>query len=135
VGHGGPGLPGVSGHALSLPLGIGSGRPKIAEQAFLNPPEGAWPWVYWWGNNGNITREGITAYLEAMHRAGIRGVLYMEVEQYIQYGLVRFLSPRWQEMMQHAVKETTRLGITVNINNDGGWAGIGGPWITPELSM
>ena len=38
-------------------------------------------------------------------------------------------------MIQHAVKEATRLGITVNMNNDGGWCGSGGPWITPDLSM
>ena len=38
-------------------------------------------------------------------------------------------------MIQHAVKEATRLGITINMNNDGGYSGSGGPWITPELSM
>jgi hypothetical protein len=59
----------------------------------------------------------------------------MEVDQYVPKGPVRFLSPQWREMIQHAVKEATRLGITVNMNNDGGWCGSGGPWITPELSM
>jgi hypothetical protein len=107
----------------------------MAEQAFFNPPESAWSWVYWYGNNGNITREGITADLEAMHRVGIRGAIYMEVDQYIPQGPVLYLSPEWREMMQHAVKEATRLGITLSMSNDPGWAGSGGPWITPELSM
>jgi alpha-L-rhamnosidase len=130
-----PTLSGISDRILALSLGDGSGRPKAAEQAFLNPPDGAWPWVYWYGINGNITREGITADLEAMHRVGIRGVIYMELDQHIPEGPVRFLSSEWREMMRHAVKEATRLGITLNVNNDGGWAGSGGPWITPELSM
>ncbi|TSA36574.1 MAG: hypothetical protein D4R64_07195 [Porphyromonadaceae bacterium] len=38
------------------------------------------PWVYWFWLNGNITREGITADLEAMNRVGIGGVLIMEVD-------------------------------------------------------
>jgi hypothetical protein len=130
-----PALSGLSGRALSLVMGDASGRVKMAEQAFMNPPDGAWPWVYWYGGNGNITREGITADLEAMHRVGIKGVIYMEVDQYIPPGPVRFLSPEWREMMQHAMKEAERLGITFNMNNDAGWAGSGGPWITPELSM
>jgi alpha-L-rhamnosidase len=130
-----PALSGVSGHALSRALGDENGHLKMAEQAFLNPPEGAWSWVYWYGSNGNITREGITADLEAMHRVGIRGAIYMEVDQYVPQGPVRFLSPEWQEMMAHALQEATRLGITLSMNNDAGWAGSGGPWITPELSM
>jgi len=131
-----PALPGLSsGRALLQPVEEGSVQPGELKRAFLEPPDGAWPWVYYWGNDGNISREGITADLEAMHRVGIRGVLYMEVDQYVPKGPVRFLTPQWREMMQHAVKEATRLGITVNMNNDGGWCGSGGPWITPELSM
>ena len=44
-------------------------------------PDSARPWVYWFSLNGNITREGITADLEAMQRVGIGGVLFMEVDQ------------------------------------------------------
>src|SRR5664279_566819 len=28
-----------------------------------------------------------------------------------------------------------RLGLEINMNNDAGWDGSGGPWNTPELSM
>jgi len=102
---------------------------------FLNPPETAWPWVYWIWSNGNLSREGITADLEAMRRVGIRGVLIMEVELEVPKGPVRFMSSEWRELFRHAIKEASRLGITVVMNNDGGWCGSGGPWITPELSM
>jgi len=131
-----PALPGLSsGHALLQPVEEGGVQPGELARAFLEPPDGAWPWVYWFVSDGNLTREGITADLEAMHRVGIHGVLYMEVDQYVPKGPARFLSPQWRELIQHAVKEATRLGITVNMNNDGGWCGSGGPWITPELSM
>jgi hypothetical protein len=131
-----PALPGLSS-ACSLLQGAQEGAvpPGELERAFLEPPDGAWPWVYWFVSDGNLTREGITADFEAMHRVGIHGALYMEVDQYVPKGPARFLTPQWREMIQHALKEATRLGITVNMNNDGGWCGSGGPWITPELSM
>jgi hypothetical protein len=130
-----PALSGLSNKA-GLLLGDGSpSAPDALQRAFLEPPDGAWPWVYWFVSDGNLTREGITADFEAMKRVGIHGVLYMEVDVFVPKGPARFLSPRWREMLQHAMKEATRLGITINMNNDGGWCGSGGPWITAELSM
>jgi len=38
-------------------------------------------------------------------------------------------------MIHHACAEAHRLGLKINMNNDAGWCGSGGPWITPELSM
>jgi hypothetical protein len=49
------------------------------ESGFFNPPDEARPHTYWFWMNGNITREGITADLEAMSRVGIGGVLIMNV--------------------------------------------------------
>ena len=62
---------------------------------FLNPPDSARPWVYWFWINGNITKEGITADLEAMQRVGIGGVLIMEVDGSPQ-GPVAFGTNTWQ---------------------------------------
>ena len=39
------------------------------------------------------------------------------------------------EMFSHACREAKRLGLQINMNNDAGWNGSGGPWITPEMSM
>ncbi|MBI3118241.1 MAG: glycosyl hydrolase family 43, partial [Candidatus Hydrogenedentes bacterium] len=102
---------------------------------FANPPQAAKPWVYWFWLNGNITREGITADLEAMQRAGIGGVLIMEVDQGVPVGPVDFMGAQWRELFKFMVAEASRCGIEVNMNNDAGWNGSGGPWITPELSM
>ncbi len=112
----------------------GDARSQLAS-GFSAPPNSARPWVYWFWLNGNITREGITADLEAMRRVGIGGVLIMEVDQGTPKGPARFGSPPWRELFKHVCAEADRLGLKVNMNNDAGWCGSGGPWITPELAM
>lgn len=47
-------------------------------QNFKNPPQSAWPWVYWWWLEGNVTREGITRDLEEMRDKGIGGALIFD---------------------------------------------------------
>jgi hypothetical protein len=102
---------------------------------FVKPPDSARPWVYWFWLNSNITREGITADLEAMKRVGIGGVLIMEVDQGAPVGPAAFMGAEWRELFKFAVAEAGRLGLEVNMNDDAGWNGSGGPWITPEQSM
>jgi|LSQX01.1.fsa_nt_gb hypothetical protein len=102
---------------------------------FEAPPDAARPWVYWFWLNGNITAEGITADLEAMARQGIGGVLIMEVDQGAPLGPVAFASPEWRKLFAHVVREAHRLGLEVNMNNDAGWCGSGGPWVRPEHAM
>ncbi len=126
----------ISGLALSHLSGpIWAAGSQELESDFLNPPDSARPWVYWFWMNGNVTRAGITADLEALHRVGIGGVLLMDVTQDIPSGPVRFASPEWRELFHHSVTEATRLGLKVSVHNSAGWTGSGGPWITPELGM
>ncbi|MCX6569821.1 MAG: glycosyl hydrolase [Candidatus Aminicenantes bacterium] len=107
----------------------------VLANGFVRPPDSARPWVYWFWLNSNITREGITADLEAMKRVGIGGVLIMEVDQGAPVGPAAFMGPQWRELFKHAVAEAGRLGLEVNMNDDAGWNGSGGPWIKPEQSM
>ena len=129
------------GAAGLLLAGLVAQRPALAqegkslERGFVHPPGKARPWVYWFWLNGNITREGITADLEAMQRVGIGGVLIMEVDQGAPVGPADFAGPKWRELFKHVCAEARRLGLEVNMNNDAGWNGSGGPWITPEQSM
>ena len=102
---------------------------------FATPPAEARPWVYWFNVSGNLTREGITADLEAMARVGIGGVLFFDVDQGAPKGKALYAESLWRELIQHACKEAARLGLEVNMNNGPGWCGSGGPWITPEQSM
>src|SRR5260370_17053851 len=52
---------------------------RTLANSFSSPPGSARPWVLWFWINGNVTREAITADLEAMHRVGIGGVQIMDV--------------------------------------------------------
>jgi len=118
--------------------GVGSAFGADLAATFQRPPASAKPWTYWFWINGNITREGITADLEAMARAGLGGVLIMEVgrpRDMAPEGPIAFGSAAWREMFKHVVAEARRLGLQVSMNNDAGWAGSGGPWNTPEFSM
>ncbi len=105
------------------------------ERGFLNPPDAARPWVYAFFLNGNITREGITADLEAMKRAGLGGMTLMEVDQGTPKGPVAFMSDEWRALFTHLVSEAQRLGLEVNMNNDAGWNGSGGPWVPLDQAM
>lgn len=104
---------------------------------FATPPASARPWVYWFWNNGNVTKAGITADLEAMQRAGVGGVIIMDVVERFAPppGTADFMSAEWQELFHFAVAEAHRLGIEINMTNGPGWCGSSGPWITPEFSM
>src|SRR6266850_2160604 len=102
---------------------------------FLQPPPSARPWVYWFWLNGNVTREGITADLEAMQRVGIGGAFLLDVVQDIPPGSVGFGSLEWRELFRHAVAEAGRLGLQICLHNAAGWTGSGGPWVTPDMAM
>jgi hypothetical protein len=115
--------------------GIALGADDLAAQ-FAVPPPSARPWVYWFWINGNISKNGITADLEAFKRVGIGGVLWMEVSgmAWAPDGPVTPASPQWHDCMQWAVRECERLGLEFDLSVDFGY-GSGGPHITPELSM
>jgi hypothetical protein len=119
--------------AFSCILGVQAANQL--EQGFIHPPDSARPWVYWFWLNGNITSNGITADLEGMKRVGIGGVLIMEVDQGAPVGPVDFMGSQWRSLFKHAASEARRLGLELNMNNDAGWNGSGGPWIKPEQSM
>src|SRR5665213_2563275 len=129
------GMPGFVLLILLLLFGAGRASGDELERNFTKPPADARPWVYWFPLDGNITSNGITADLEAMKRVGIGGVLYMETDQGAPEGPARFGGPLWRDLVKHILSEANRLGLEVNMNNDAGWCGSGGPWITPELSM
>ena len=102
---------------------------------FVRPPDAAKPWVYWYFMDGNLTREGMMADLEAMKKAGIGGAIFLEVNIGIPRGPVDFMSPHWQELFADAVHEADRLGIQIALGSGPGWCGTGGPWLKPEQTM
>ena len=105
------------------------------KEGFLNPPDSARPGVYWYFMDGNLDREAMTKDLESMKKAGIGYALFLEVNVGVPRGKVDFLSNEWQELYKHAVREAERLGIRIILGSGPGWAGSGGPWVTPAQSM
>jgi len=105
------------------------------KQSFETPPASARPLTWWHWLDGNITREGITADLEAMKRAGLGGTYMFDAGMKMPDGPVRFMQPAWQEMLKHAISEADRLGLKFGVHNCDGFSQSGGPWITPETSM
>jgi hypothetical protein len=131
-----------SGVATAALAQSGKGRtvPATAEavaEQFATPPFDCGPWVYWFWLDVNVTHAGITADLEAMKAVGIAGVLIMDVDQGTpaSFNGAKFGDPKWYELFTFACSEASRLGMHINMTNDAGWCGSGGPWITPELSM
>ncbi|MGQ9697331.1 MAG: glycosyl hydrolase [Armatimonadota bacterium] len=104
-------------------------------QDFRNPPPSARPHTWWHWINGNITKEGITADLEAMKRVGIGGAQIFNVDVGVPAGKVPFMSPAFREMIRHAAREASRLGIELCLHNCAGWSSSGGPWVKPEHGM
>ena len=103
--------------------------------SFCSPPAVSRPHVWWHWMNGNVTREGITADLEAMARIGIGGAQIFDAGCDIPAGPVEFDSEVWYGLLEHAALEARRLGLELCLSNCSGWSNSGGPWVTPELGM
>lgn len=109
--------------------------PNSLEASFLNPPDSARPGVYWYFMDGNRTKESMTKDLEAMKKAGIGNLIFLEVNVGVPRGKVDFLSDAWQDMFSYAVHEGERLGIEITLGVGPGWTGSGGPWVPAAQSM
>ena len=105
------------------------------QEDFLHPSAASRPKTYWHWINGNITADGITRDLEAMHRAGVGGVQVYQVGADIPKGPVAYATSEHLQLLEHAAKEADRLGIEFSMMNSPGFSSSGGPWISPELSM
>ena len=103
--------------------------------AFKNPPPSARPYTWWHWMNGEVTKEGITADLEAMKQVGIGGAQMFTVDQNTPAGPAKYGGPKWRELTAFAVKEAKRLGLELTLHNGAGWSSSGGPWVTPEQGM
>ncbi|MGE4434246.1 MAG: glycosyl hydrolase [Bacteroidales bacterium] len=120
--------------ALLLAFNV-SGQTNELRQQFSNPSSDYGPWVFWMWMNGNITKEGITLDLEAMHRVGISGAVLFTSNAGLPQGKVEYAGSEWMDMNKHMFAEAKRLGMKVMLHNGPGYSVTGGPWITPENSM
>jgi hypothetical protein len=109
------------------------------EQNFLNPPQSAKPWVFWYWMHGAFSKQAITADLEAMKEIGIGGAYLMPIKDTTSkipfQPTVRQLTPEWWNLVKFAMQEAKRLNLRLGMHVSDGFALAGGPWITPEQSM
>ncbi|HEX2395429.1 MAG TPA: glycosyl hydrolase, partial [Bacteroidales bacterium] len=131
--------------AMSVMLGIAiiqcessSEEGDELEAGFLNPPASARPRVWWHWMNGNITREGIKADLEWMHRIGIAGFqnfdAALETPRIVDERLV-YMTPAWKDAFLYTTRLADSLGLEMAIAGSPGWSESGGPWVKPEQAM
>ncbi|MBQ9430338.1 MAG: glycosyl hydrolase [Kiritimatiellae bacterium] len=122
---------------LSLQAGAEIPNPKYRDLAdnFASPPKTARPGVYWYFMDGNLSREGVTKDLEAMSRAGIGYVVFLEVNVGVPRGKVDFMGEEWIGIFRHIIDECERLDIQMILGIGPGWTGSGGPWVKGEQSM
>ena len=120
----------------ALLLAQPAARPAdLLEEGFDSPPDSARPQTWWHWMNGNVTKEGITADLEAMKQIGLGGAEIFNADCGIPPGPVKFNSPEWHEMFIHAVHEADRLGLQLEAHNCAGWSSSGGPWNVASNGM
>ena len=97
------------------------------------------PWVFWYWMHGAVTKQAITADLEAMKQAGLGGAYIFAIRDVPNPPLYkpsyRTMTPEWWGMVKHAMSTADSLGLYLGMNSCDGFTCAGGPWITPEMSM
>ena len=112
---------------------------KSLRAVFLKPPAAARPMTRWWWFGGAITPEEITRELTFMRDAGLGGAELQPVYPLSvddpQRGVQNtpYFSERWFNLVRHAAREASRLGLLFDFTLGSGWP-YGGPMIPLELS-
>ena len=119
---------------MSCVAGCAFGQTAM-ERSFVTPPIEARPHTWWHWMNGNVSREGITADLEAMKQIGLGGAQIFNPSEGIPEGPIVYNSPEWRGLVKFAASEADRLGLELCIHNCAGWSSSGGPWVMPEHAM
>ncbi len=108
------------------------------ESGFINPPQSAHPRVWWHWMNGNVTKEGIRADLEWMHRVGIAGFQNFDAglatPKIVDKRLI-FMTDEWKEAFRFTTYLADSLGLEMAIAGSPGWSESGGPWVKPSQGM
>lgn len=90
--------------------------------------------------DGNASKEGIAADIEAIAEAGIGGVQFFhggwggDVWPGVKEP-IPCLSEKWVELVKFVETECHKRGLTFKMQNCPGWSMSGGPWIAPDKAM
>ena len=116
--------------AMPMMSAMADGLDRWNSENVTGHPSTWWHWL-----DGNVSRHGITADLEAMYQAGIREAQIFNVGYGYPAGAAKYLSPEWLDLVKWAATEAKRLGMTLCMHNGPGWSSSGGSWVTPAQSM
>jgi len=111
----------------------------LNEKSFSKPARTYYPETWFHFIGGNVSKEGITADLEAIAAAGISGIQLFHG----QFGgewpgvspQIKCLSESWDDLILWTADECERLDLHFTMQNCPGWSYAGGPWIEPDNAM
>jgi hypothetical protein len=112
-------------------------RDELVEK-FVSPPQQAKPLTWWQWMNGNVTKDGVAADLNWMHRVGIGGVQNIDASMRTPQLVKRpatYLTAEWREMLRYSATLADKLGLEFDIETSPGWSVTGGPWVKPNEAM
>jgi len=91
------------------------------------------PGARWWWLGNAVDKANLTYNLEEYARAGMGTVEITPIYgvQNNEANEMKFLSPKWMEMLQHTIVETKRVGMQTDMNTGTGWP-FGGPEVAIE---
>jgi hypothetical protein len=91
------------------------------------------PWVYWWWMGSAVDRDNLAREFQRYREGGLGGMHLVPIygakgaeNRYIDY-----LSPRWMEMLDFAIREAGRSDLGVDMTTGTGWC-FGGPEVTRD---
>lgn len=102
---------------------------------FVSPSKDYGPHTWWHWMNGNVSKEGLVADLDAMAAIGVAGVHIFDAGCDIPEGPLKFNSPEWYDTIKFAVEEAQKRNMMVVLPNCSGYSVAGGPWITADNAM
>ena len=123
---------------LAVALALAASSAAVADNlvaTFRAPPDSARPEVWWHWMNGNVSRAGIVADLDAMAAVGLGGVTIFDAGCAIPPGLLAFNTPDWFDTIKFAVEEAAKRKMRVCLANCSGYSTAGGPWIAASNAM
>ena len=108
---------------------------------FRDPPQEARIRVWWHWMDSNVSKEGIKADLDWMHRTGIAGIQQFDAGGSMMGGAapiverLPYMQEAWKDAFRYAVAYADSLGMEIAIASAPGWSSTGGPWVKPENAM
>ena len=110
---------------------------KSLHAGFVEPASEYGPRTWWHWINETVSKDGITKDLEAMKEIGYKGAHMVNLPaggHNATVGEDAVGTDVWYDKVEHATKESARLGLELSFGSCAGWV-AGGPWVSPAQSM